>query len=77
MLILFPATKLANNRTPNETDLAKYEIVSIKTKSGTKPKGVPPGTKNENHRALCIYRPKIVTEIKMATLINIVTTALV
>ena len=40
-----PATKLANNRIPKEKALAKYEINSINTNNGTKPRGVPEGMK--------------------------------
>jgi hypothetical protein len=38
---------LAPNLKPNEIFLDKYEINSIKTKSGNNPKGQPAGTKRE------------------------------
>lgn len=38
---------LANNRTPNETARAEYEINSINTSIGTRTNGVPDGMKYE------------------------------
>lgn len=49
-----PAVRLANNRRPNETDLAKYDTNSINTNSGTNAKGVPAGTKNEKNFNWCL-----------------------
>ena len=63
-----PATKLANNRTPNENALAIYEINSIKTNIGTKAKGVPAGTKNEKKCNLCLAKPNNVTPINIVIL---------
>ena len=62
---VWPATMLANNRTPKDTDRATYEINSIKTNKGTKAKGVPEGTKNEKKCNLWIDKPKIVTPINI------------
>lgn len=42
---VWPATIFANNRIPKENALARYDTVSIKTKRGTKARGVPEGTK--------------------------------
>ena len=47
---------LANNRTPNDTALAKYDTNSIKTNRGTKPNGVPAGIKNEKNLIPCIIK---------------------
>lgn len=74
---IFPAIILAPKRIPKETALAKQDILSIKTNNGTKGKGVPPGTKKENHLILWIERPKKVTPKKIVTLINIVKMTLV
>lgn len=71
----WPAVKLANSRTPKENALAIYEINSIRTNKGTKAKGVPPGTKKEKNLILWIYKPKIVTPIKIVRLSPRLTTA--
>lgn len=65
---VWPATILANNRTPNDTDLAKYETNSIKTNKGTKANGVPTGIKKEKNLIPCIEKAKIVTPIKIVKL---------
>lgn len=65
---VWPATILANNRTPNDTDLAKYETNSINTNRGTKAKGVPTGIKKEKNFIPCIDKAKMVTPIKIVIL---------
>lgn len=40
---------LAPKRKPNEICLAKYDMNSIKTSNGNKPKGHPEGTNKENN----------------------------
>ena len=56
---------LAANLKPNEIFLAKYEMNSIKTSKGTKPNGVPDGTKKLKNLTLCIDNPNIVTPISI------------
>jgi len=65
---VWPATIFANNRTPNDTALAKYDTNSIKTNKGTNAKGVPAGTKKEKNLIPCIDKAKIVTPIKIVKL---------
>lgn len=62
-----PAVRLANNRRPNETDLAKYDTNSINTNSGTKAKGVPAGTKNEKNFNWCLTIAIMLTPKKIVT----------
>lgn len=62
---VWPAVRLANNRRPNETDLAKYDTNSISTKRGTKAKGVPAGTKNEKNFNWCFTMAIILTPKKI------------
>ena len=64
----WPPIILAVNRNPKLKALAKYEIVSIITKTGTNPKGVPAGTNNPKNFNAWVWKPKIVTPIKIATL---------
>lgn len=63
-----PATRLANNRNPNDTDLAKLDINSIITSKGTKNPGVPNGRKNEKYLILCFTIANKVTPMKIVTL---------
>lgn len=51
---------MAANLSPNETFLAKYEINSINTNKGNKPKGQPEGTNKEKNFKLCFLNPNIV-----------------
>ena len=51
---------LAASLSPNETFLARYEINSINTSKGNKPKGQPEGTNKEKNLKLCFWNPKIV-----------------
>ena len=44
-----PDNMLAANLRPKDTALAKYEMNSIKTNKGKKPKGQPAGTKSEKN----------------------------
>ena len=44
----------AANLNPNETFLARYEINSIKTKSGSSANGHPDGTKSEKNSKPCL-----------------------
>src|SRR5271170_277011 len=57
---IWPESILAANLSPNEIFLAKYEINSIKTNNGNKPKGQPAGTNNEKNSKPCFWKPKIV-----------------
>ena len=49
-----PDKMLAANLKPSDTFLAKYDINSIKTKRGNKPKGQPAGTNKEKNFNPCI-----------------------
>ena len=57
---MWPDNILAANLKPNEIFLAKYEINSINTNRGNKPKGHPLGTSNEKKPMLCVAKPNIV-----------------
>jgi hypothetical protein len=48
-----PETMLAAKRKPKLIFLAKYEINSINTNKGNKPKGQPEGTKKEKNSKPC------------------------
>lgn len=52
-----PESILAANLRPSEMFLAKYEINSIKTKRGNKPKGHPAGTNKEKNCKPCFLKP--------------------
>ncbi len=65
---------LAANLRPSDAFLAKYEINSINTSSGNKPKGQPEGTNNEKNFKPCFCSPKIVaprTTVKLMKNVNI------
>ena len=64
---VWPATMLANNRTPSETARAMYEISSISTNNGTSARGVPDGIKYEKKCNPCFCSPRIVTPRKIVT----------
>ena len=51
---------LALRRRPKLTFLARYEINSIKTNKGSKPKGQPEGTNKEKKARPCFLNPKSV-----------------
>ena len=53
-----PLSTFAANLKPKETFLARYDINSISTRSGSKPKGHPLGTKSEKKPSLCKIKPK-------------------
>jgi hypothetical protein len=48
-----PDTIFAASLKPKETALDKYEMNSIKTNNGSKPKGQPAGTNNEKNSNPC------------------------
>lgn len=64
---VWPATMLANNRTPNETARAMYEISSISTNIGTNTRGVPDGMKYAKKCTPWIFSPNVVTPMKIIT----------
>lgn len=55
-----PETIFAASLRPNDTALDKYEINSIKTRRGSKARGVPAGTKREKNSTPCFWKPRIV-----------------
>ena len=57
---IWPDRILAASLKPNDTFLVKYEINSIKTNKGSKPKGQPDGTNREKNLSPCLLKPKIV-----------------
>ena len=65
---------LAANLNPKDTFLAKYEINSIKTKRGNRPKGQPAGTNKEKNFSPCSLNPKTVapnTTVKLSENVKI------
>ena len=56
----WPETIFAASLRPNDTALDKYEINSIKTRRGSKARGVPAGTKREKNSTPCFWNPRIV-----------------
>ena len=54
---MWPLNILAANLRPNETFLAKYDINSINTKSGSKAVGQPSGTKIEKNLSFLDENP--------------------
>jgi len=65
-----PLNILAASLNPNETFLAKYEINSIITNKGSKPKGHPEGTKREKNFKAWVWKPNIVAPITIVKLIE-------
>jgi hypothetical protein len=61
---------LAPNLKPSDTGLDKYDINSINTNKGNKPKGQPEGTNNEKNFRECIWKPSIVAPITIVKLIE-------
>ena len=55
-----PLKILAANLKPSDTFLAKYEINSINTNKGKRPRGQPAGTNKENNFKPCFRKPNIV-----------------
>lgn len=71
---IWPDSILAANLSPKDTFLAKYEINSIKTKRGNKPKGQPDGTNKEKNFNPWTWKPKIVapnTIVKLSEKVKI------
>jgi hypothetical protein len=69
-----PDKILAANLNPRDTFLAKYDINSINTSKGNKPKGQPAGTNNEKNFKPCLFNPRIVapkTIVKLKENVNI------
>src|ERR1700738_5003645 len=69
-----PDKILAANLNPNEIFLAKYEMNSIKTNRGNKPKGQPAGTNKEKNSNPCFWKPNIVapkTTVKLRAKVKI------
>jgi hypothetical protein len=74
MRYLISCFTLAANLNPKETLRAKYEIVSIITNKGNKPKGQPAGTNKEKNFNPCSLNPKTVapnTTVKLSENVNI------
>jgi hypothetical protein len=64
----------AANLNPRETFLARYEMNSIKTNSGSNPKGQPAGTNKEKNFNPCFWNPNTVapnTTVKLSENVNI------
>ena len=69
-----PDSTFAANLRPSDTFLAKYDINSISTSKGNRPKGQPAGTKREKNLSPCLLKPKIVapkTIVKLSENVNI------
>jgi len=69
-----PLNIFAANLNPRETLRARYEIVSIRTKSGSNPKGQPAGTNKEKNFNPCSLNPKTVapsTTVKLSENVSI------
>ena len=65
---------LAANLSPKDTFLAKYDMNSINTKRGNKPKGQPAGTNKEKNFNPCSLNPRTVapnTTVKLSENVNI------
>lgn len=65
-----PLNTFAASLNPKETFLAIYDINSMSTNSGNKPKGQPVGTKSEKKPNLCNAKPKKVDPITTVKLIK-------
>jgi len=71
---IWPDKILAANLSPRDTLRARYDMNSIKTKSGNNPKGQPAGTNKEKNFNPCSLNPKIVapnTIVKLSENVNI------
>lgn len=55
-----PDKMFAASLRPKDTLRARYEIVSIITSKGNRPKGQPAGTKREKNSNPCLLNPNIV-----------------
>ena len=71
---IWPLSMLAASLRPNDTFLDKYEINSITTNKGNKPKGQPEGTNREKNLKPCFIKPKYVapnTTVKLIEKVRI------
>ena len=71
---IYPNKILAANLSPKDAFLAKYEMNSIKTNSGSSPKGQPAGTNKEKNFNPCSLNPNTVapnTTVKLSENVNI------
>lgn len=71
---IWPDRILAASLRPKDTFLAKYDINSISTNNGKRPKGHPAGTKREKNLNPCLVRPNIVapsTTVKLREKVKI------
>lgn len=71
---IWPDNIFAANLSPRDTFLAKYDINSIKTSRGNKPKGHPAGTNKEKNFNPCSLNPNTVaprTTVKLSENVNI------
>lgn len=69
-----PDNMFAANLSPNDTFLAKYDIVSINTSKGNRAKGQPAGTNKEKNSKPCLLKPSIVapsTTVKLSENVSI------
>ena len=67
---MWPLNILAPNLNPKETFLDKYDINSINTSNGNKPKGQPDGTNKEKNFNAWIWNPNIVAPITIVKLME-------
>ena len=63
-----PAVILAPSLKPSETQRLTYDMNSIPTNKGNKPKGQPAGTKSEKNFNPCVLNPNIVLPITIVKL---------
>lgn len=71
----WPAATLAVSLKPSDTALETYEINSIRTNKGNKPRGQPEGTNREKNSKPCFWNPRIVvprTMLKLKENVNII-----
>jgi len=71
---IWPESTFAANLRPNDTLRARYEIVSINTSKGSRPKGQPDGTNKEKNFSPCFWKPSIVapsTTVKLSPNVKI------
>jgi len=69
-----PDKMLAANLSPKDTFLAKCDMNSIRTSSGSNPKGQPAGTNKEKNFNPCSLNPKTIapnTTVKLSENVNI------
>ena len=71
---MWPESILAANLNPREILRARYDINSINTNKGNKPKGQPVGTNKEKNSKPCLLKPNIVapkTTVKLMKNVSI------